>query len=178
MAAPVPNVALTVADGALGISELSVEEIPVIVGTSSIGTVNVPIQFTGPSSKSLVDTFGYGPMVELAAYILAQGGKVVCNKTANTVVGTNSAVVFAGTGTSVITVTGTPFDTYDGIMTVLKAGTIGTTGIQIKVSLDGGESDTGTINLGTATTYAIPNTGITLNFAAGTLVLADKATRT
>ncbi len=52
--------------------------------------------------------------------------------------GSNTAVtaLVPGGSTSVVTLTGTPNDTYYGVVTVLTGGTIGTAGIQIGVSLD------------------------------------------
>lgn len=78
-------------------------------------------------------------------------------------------------GTSAITFTGTPFDDEDIVVLVNVGGTIGSAGIQISVSRDGGILFSGQIRLGTATTYVIPNTGITVNFGAGTLLAGDTA---
>lgn len=99
----------------------------------------------------------------------------------------NSAYVSGGTttavgineiasGTSVVTISGTPKDDYYIKMVVLNGGTVGTTGITFKVSLDAGRNYGPTLALGTATTYVIQNTGMTLAFAAGTLVANDYVT--
>lgn len=80
------------------------------------------------------------------------------------------------TGTSVITFTGTPFDRDHIKLLVKTGGTIGTDGIELWYSLDGGRVYSRLIRLGTATSFAIPSTGITANFAAGTLVAGDYAT--
>jgi len=84
---------------------------------------------------------------------------------------------FSGTGTSVITLsldgTNGAFDDYFVLVTCTKGGTIGATGIRFTLSLDAGRQIGPTISLDTATSYTIPNTGITLNFAAGTLVAGD-----
>lgn len=80
---------------------------------------------------------------------------------------------FIGTGTSAITLTGTPFDDYRLQFKVGVGGTIGITGITFQLSLDQGRTFGPPLNLGTATTYQIPQSGITLNFAAGTLVAQD-----
>ncbi len=81
-----------------------------------------------------------------------------------------------GTGTSEITVTGTPNDYYYVKFLCTFGGTLGAVGILGRISLDGGRNYGPTLSLGTALTYAIPNTGLTLNFSAGTLVTGDYAT--
>lgn len=86
---------------------------------------------------------------------------------------TATGATYTGTGTSAITVTGTPNDDYFVQLLVVTGGTISTAGITFQVSLDAGRSYGPVLALGTATTYVIPQTGITLNFAAGTLVAAD-----
>lgn len=80
------------------------------------------------------------------------------------------------TGTSVITWTGTPIDRESIKLVVVAGGTIGAAGITIKVSRDGGRTYGPVVRLGTATTYVVPLTGVTANFAAGTLVAGDWAT--
>jgi hypothetical protein len=90
---------------------------------------------------------------------------------------TPTGVVFTGTGTSLPTVTlsGTvgAYDDYYIQLTVTTGGTIGTGPIGFTLSLDAGRTVGPIIQLGTATTYAIPNTGVTLNFGSGTLVTGD-----
>ena len=85
-------------------------------------------------------------------------------------------------GTSEPSFNGTPFD--DEELKVLVAddgndgagGNVGTSGIVIQVSRDGGRTLGRKIRLGTATSYAIPNTGVTVSFGAGTLKTGDYAT--
>lgn len=87
----------------------------------------------------------------------------------------DSGIYQSGTGTSEITVTGTPYDDFYFQLVVTTGGTIGTTGIKFKLSLDAGRNFGPTIALGTATTYAVADTGLTLAFSAGTLVALDAA---
>jgi hypothetical protein len=88
-----------------------------------------------------------------------------------------TGVVYTGTGTSVITMTlaGTVgcYDTYFVQVNVITGGTIGTGPIGVQVSLDAGRTFGSTTQLGTATTYQIPNTGITIDFGTGTLGTGD-----
>jgi hypothetical protein len=163
---------ITISDGGLGLLAGGGSEFQAVIGCSSAGSAASILATTKISE--LISTYGYGPLVEAAAVSLQETGKpVLAIKTPNTTPGSNSAVTQTGTGTSVVTLTGTPVDTYDGILKVVTGGTIGTTGCVIKYTLDGGETYSADIALGTANSYAIPNSGITLNFAAGTLVAGD-----
>jgi hypothetical protein len=91
----------------------------------------------------------------------------------------------SGTSTCVVTVTGTPEDTYEARVEVLTGGTIAAAGIVFRYSLDGGRTFSGSIALGTAVTYALKDgpisteaAGISLAFAAGTLEVGDYVTFT
>jgi hypothetical protein len=139
-----------------------------VIGCSSIGTVAAPYASTSPGN--IQTQFGWGPLPEAAAMIAAVGGVPVCVKATTATAGSQTAVTHTGTGTSVVTVTGNAFDTYEVLVTPVVAGTIGTSA-SITVSLDAGRTTSPPIALGTATTYVIPNTGLTLNFAAGTLIV-------
>jgi hypothetical protein len=91
--------------------------------------------------------------------------------------GAVSAVDQTGkTGTSVISVTGTPYDTAYVKVLFDTGGVVGTAGIKFRVSLDAGRSYGPQYALGAAATFAIPGTGITLNFSlsgTGTIVAGD-----
>ena len=165
------DVNITIRDGGLGILPPTGDDVHAVIGCSSTGpTATV---FKTSSISALIAQYGYGPMVEAAAIAIAlTGNPVICMRTPNTNAATSSSVTQAGGGTSVVTLTGTALDTYDAIVTVVTGGTIGVAGCVIKYSLDGGQTSSPNIALGTANTYAIPNTGITLNFGAGTLVAA------
>jgi hypothetical protein len=78
-------------------------------------------------------------------------------------------------GTSAVTFTGTPFDDEEIKIEVVTGGTIGTAGIVLKVSRDRGRTWSAPVRLGTGTSYAIGDSGVTANFAAGTLVAGDVA---
>lgn len=171
------DVNITIQDGGLGILPPSSDDVQAVIGCSSSGT-ELEVLSTR-SIDELVDTFGHGPLVEAAAFSIQQSGApVLAVKVPNTTAGAASAVTKNGAGTSAVTLSGTPYDTYDAIVEVVTGGTIGSAGCVIKYSLDGGETYSANVALGTATTYAIPNTGITLNFAAGTLIAGNTYTFT
>lgn len=77
-----------------------------------------------------------------------------------------------------VTFTGTAKDTAYIEVTIITGGTVGTTGIQFTVSLDAGRSlNLPRISLGTATTYAIPNIGVTINFTNSATLTAGTVIR-
>lgn len=171
-----PAVNLTELDGALGVLPASAGKLHAVIGTAQSGPLNMPSTFGKP--KAIVQTFGGGPGPEAAALYVEQTGKpVIFVRAAGSTAGANGAVDSTGkTGTSVVTLSGTPFDDYELAVRVVSGGTIGTPGITIQWSLDGGRTWSATVALASATTFAIPGSGVTLNFAAGTLVGGDKVT--
>ncbi len=80
------------------------------------------------------------------------------------------------TGTSTWTFSGTPLDDERIVVECTTGGTRGTAGVEIRTSRDGGTTWSGKIGLGTATSYLIPDTGVTVAFSYGTLVEGDSAT--
>lgn len=144
--------------------------IQLVIGTSSSGPTTL-VSTRNPNT--LLSTYSYGPLAEAGGLSASVGGTVLAIRAATATAGAKTAVTFTGFGSSVVTVTGTPLDTAYYIGKVLVGGTIGTTGILIQLSADGGRQYSPPISLGTATTYAWPGTGLTLNFAAGTLVAND-----
>ncbi len=168
------DVELTVLDGGAGVVVVPASSVAVVIGASSAGTAAQIVATR--NANTLATAVGYGPAVDQAGMIIAAGGTVLFMKSATTTPGAASAVVPTGAGTSVVTVTGNPYDAYLAKVVVTAAGTVGTTGCRIKISLDAGRTYGPEIALGTATTYAIAGTGLTLNFAAGTLLLASTFT--
>jgi|SRR5215469_5368614 len=150
------------------------QSLQLVIGCSSAGTVGQLVATR--SALTLNNTFSWGPLPEAASLTCAAGGTVLAIRATSTTAGSASTVHFTGSGTSVITVTGTPFDTYYFKYKAITGGTIAVAGIQFQVSLDAGRTFSPTINLGTANTYAVPGTGVTLNFGAGTVVAGDAAT--
>lgn len=170
-----PNVDITELDGAIGILPATADEPLALLGVSSSGVVDTPATYA--RIPNLVADFGYGPLVEAAAYAIKNTGRpVIVVKTGATNVGAAAAVVFVGGGSSVVTVDVdpiAPFDDYEVVGEVVLGGVIATGPITLRFSLDGGRTFNPAISLGTATTYTIPNSGVVLNFAAGDLDTGD-----
>ena len=161
------TVVISILDGGSAVV-VPASSIQAVIGTSSTGTANQPLAYK--NINSLVAAYGYGPGVEAAALSIAAGGTVIFVKAATTTPGAQTAVTATAAGTSVVTVTGAAFDSYLVVVQYGVGGTISTTGITFRISLDGGKNFGPYLALGTATTYAIPQTGLTLNFAAGTVL--------
>lgn len=165
---------ITIVDGGSASIIVPGASVQLVIGCAAQGPTASIVATRSPAT--LLTTFGYGPLTEAAGLACGAGGTVLAIRAATNTAGVAGAVTKTGTGTSVITVTGAPLDTYYVKFVVVNGGTIGTAGITFQLSLDAGRNFGPIIALGTATTYAIANTGITLNFAAGTLVAADTAT--
>lgn len=170
-----PKVTITELDGALGVLPPSSGRLMAVVGVSSSGTADVPASYG--KITALVAAFGQGPMVEGAArHIELTGSSVVVVKTGVTTDGAAGTVDDDNVaGTSVVTVDATvdPYDDYEVYFLVETGGTRGTDGITFRYSLDGGKNMSPLVKLGTAITYTIPNSGVKVDFAAGTLVAGD-----
>lgn len=171
-------VTLTLDDGGTAIAVPS-GSVQVKIGCASGGTVPVNTPYAANSASQMQANSGYGDLIEAAAMSIAKGATIIGILAAVGTAGTAEAVTFTGTGSSTITVTlaGTigAYSTFYVQMKVLFGGILGTGPITIQLSLDAGRNNGPPIQLGTAMSYAIPNTGITLHFAAGTLATGDVA---
>lgn len=165
------DVTLTISDFALGLVPENTDDIVACVGMSSGGAANTFYSFG--SLDDVKATLVSGPLAEAVAFHLERaGGPVYAMKVNGSTAGANSAVTKVGSGPDV-TLSNTggfspagPADHFTGKVKIITGGAVGTS--TFKYSLDG--DDTWSAELATAATYAIPGTGITLNFAAGTYV--------
>lgn len=169
-----PDVAISIQDGALGLQPGNSNNRPAVAGTCSSGTNNAVYSFGAGNVQLVKDTLGTGELAEAVALIVGAGAPCMAVKVAQSAAGSAGAVTPVGTGTSVMTITGTPNDRYELIVKIIKGAAAVNTGVgTFQYSLDGGRTYSNTISLPIATTYAVPDTGLTLNFAAGTLVAND-----
>ena len=174
-------VTMVINDGGTAVA-VPTNSVQVVIGCASGGGVATAVPYSTNSPATLVANSGYGPAVEAAAMAIAAGATIIFILAAIATKGSATAPILSqgtggSSGTSVVTTTidGTrgAFDTYYVQMNVVVGGTIGTAGIVFQLSLDAGRNFGPQVSLGTATTYVIPNTGITLNFAAGTMVAGN-----
>jgi hypothetical protein len=129
------------------------------------------------SAKAAYTFHGYSEGVEYCAEHVPSTGKPVlfCGIPIETPGAVGAHDVTGNTGTSVTTVAavaGGCLTEHDGVVTVITGGTIGTDQIVIGLSLDGGRT-VKRVRLGTANSYTVPFVGVTISFAAGTLVTGD-----
>lgn len=170
-----PTATVDVDSGSLGGYGAGLDNIAVI-GPSSAGPLLAPRVIS--SAKAEVETFGYGEPAEFVArYVRRVRKKVVRVRvpaaTASVISRVNDDRV---AGTSAVTLTGTPYRRYDFVWECVAGGTIGVDGITFRYSTNGGKTWSQTTRLGTAALFAIPKTGMTINFAAGTVLALDRLT--
>lgn len=176
-APPIPAVNFAFPNNNLGQTPPSPGNIIAIIGpcTGPLIGANEP-RTLGGSPQNVVDQAGYGPAADLAANLVQGGATVVVVPCAYAAAGP-SAVTHTGSGLSVMTVTGDPFDRYmQVIVTVVRSATVGAaTPPRITISLDAGLSATGAINVPADGVYHGIEviTGMTLNFSVNTMNLGD-----
>jgi hypothetical protein len=168
----IPDVSVTVRDGALGLVATALNGQLAVIGPSSSGTGNSPVGIG--DIQTLVSTFGSGPLVELGAQVLQEaGGPILAMRLTTADTGALGSVTHAGTGTSALTPSNSPPDDADVIVKVITGAAAVTSGVgTFQVSLDGGLTYGPTTALPTSGTYTLAN-GILLTFATGTLVAGD-----
>lgn len=173
---PLPGQQFTVDEFGTGVVSPSTST-PLCMGYSSLGTSGHPNTIATYSRiPDLIAGEGQGPAVEDAAYILGNvGGSVRFMPTQTSVAGAAGSVTPSGGG-PVVSLAGTPNDDYQGKIRIMAGGALGVG--KFAYNLDGASvtdtsrwSEVQTIPSGG--TFVIPNTGITVTFAAGTYVLNE-----
>jgi hypothetical protein len=169
-----PGVTNTILDGGLGVTTPATSR-PHVVGPCASGPLNTPTLISTP--RQLRDVFGtHGPLVDCIGYILDNaGGPVLATRTADSVAATydggTSATIVASSGggtdneLNVIVATSEPKLDADVIVTITTGGARGA--MKFTYSLDGGASTSPVI--AGATSVALADTGITLEFEVGTV---------
>jgi hypothetical protein len=166
------DVNITVEDGGLGILAPSSDDVHAVLGTCSQGSTSTV--FSTRSISDLHSTYGWGPGVQAAAFAMQVAGTpVLFLRVPTTTAGVAGTVTHTNPGSSVVTVTGAAYDTYSVVWKSVNSATatIATGPVLFQYSLDGGVNWSAVHDLGTATTYAIPNTNLTLHFAAGNILV-------
>lgn len=171
-----PDVSLSIQDGTLGLLAPSGSNIALKVGVCSAGTANVIQSFS--DKKSLSAAMGTGPLVDAAALCLdTAGGPVYVARITATTSGSSGSVTHVGTGTAVLTPSGSPLDQYDVQALITRgAANLAALTAAFKYTLDGGDSFSPEIAVPVGGVYAIPGTGLTITWADGTFVANDTYT--
>ncbi len=168
---PLPGQSFTIDEFGTGVVTPSTSR-PLYMGYSSLGTSGHPNTLVTYSRvPDLIAGEGQGPAVEDAAFTLANvGGSVVFMPTACSVAGAAGSVTASGGGPTV-SLAGTPNDDYQGKIRVRLGGALGVG--KFDYTLDNGKTFSEVQTIPSGGTFAIPNTGITVTFAAGTYVLNE-----
>ena len=182
------GVKLVVQDGGLSQSPPGLGNVEAVIGICSAGGGASALQMYAPiqtaSGATLTAAAGYGPGVELACNIIgATGNPVVFIPVPAAAPGVNTGPfgLAGNTGTSALSLIGTPQDTYYGKVACTTACTIGSTAGQVTISLDAGRTTFLTVNVpasyvaGTALNVSTNGvtTGLSIAFGAGALAVAD-----
>lgn len=169
-----PASVVSILDNGLGVSQPATS-VAAIIGVANSGATN-SVQQIG-SQRQLVSLFGVdGPLVEAAAYVLAQaGGPLLAVRATGDVAGTyNGAATAAlasssggGTGNTVslAIADGAPLNDYEVVLTVVTGGTsLATT---FTYSLDGGSSQSSVVAVTPAATQQLGASGVRVLFGTG-----------
>lgn len=169
-----PGITNTILDGGLGVTSPATSR-PHVVGACDSGPLNTPTLIS--NQTQLKEIFGtHGPLVDCVGYILDNaGGPVLVTRTADTIAATyngatsDTMVASSGGGTDnevvVAVATSAPKLDADLVVTIVDGGA--RSDMTFTYSLDGGETESPAI--AGATTVALGDTGITLEFEAGTV---------
>lgn len=168
----IPSVSLTILDGALGIVDAT-GRVSAKIGASSSGTANTVYSFSDIATVKA--TLGTGPLPEAIAHTLAVGGgTVLAVKGATSTAGANGSVTKVGTGLCVVSVSGTPVDAYEVVVTIAAGGTNPAAGTAtFTYSVDGGDTVSAITAVPTGGSFVLLDTGLTLAFSAASLVAGD-----
>lgn len=161
----VPSVTITEATGGVAAAAPPVDKVVAVFGPCSAHASNAPA-FYG-KAQALYTANGYGPGVRACANVIARTSRAqIFVPLPSTNAGTYGTPDVTGvTGTADITAGSTnPYDTYEAKLVVTTGGTLGTTGIKLKWSLDGGRNLSAPVALGIAGTYTIPNSNVSFAF--------------
>lgn len=176
-----PRETLTVLDPGLGVSAPSANT-PVFTGKSFGGSAALNTIVSVGQLSQVRSILGYGPLAEDVALCLQRSGSpvlaVLHSDATSSITGNMTK---SGTGPD-IALSGVPRDTYAMRVTIIKGGALGTA--QFQYTLDDFDenfaspslSQIRTIPSGGGGAFLVPNTGITLTFAAGTYVMGDTYT--
>ena len=161
---PIPDVYVQVQDGALGLLPPPAESIHAKVGVAQSGPVNTIVPVT--TLQQVRDVFGRGPLAEALALSLAIGGGPIYAVRGNaSQAGTVTQAGVSKTGSGNVTVTGSPNDAYELTVRITRSGDTGSATFQY--TLDGGDTWSPDVAVPSSGTYALPDTGLVLNFADG-----------
>lgn len=173
-----PGMTLTVQDPGIASTPAAASQ-PVISGVAVGGTGANNVVLTINNMADVRTILGYGPLAEDVALALqTRGGPIYCVKHTPAAAALSAvAMTQVGTGLVIPTVSGTPRDRYNLLITIVGGGALGAG--TFKFSLDAFDANAAPFTQSQVRTipgggtYAVPNTGLTVTFPSGTYVAGD-----
>lgn len=174
MALANPSITFSVSDGQLGGVAPDTSGVVAMIGTSTSGTANAPVSFSGNAGGLVATTLGDGTLPDaIRNHLPRSGGRdVIAVKGTGATAGSNGTVGQSGSG-PLPTLAGSAYEDCELKVLIVAGGAVGTA--TFKLSLDGGRTYQPTRT--TAASYVVGN-GITITFTAGTYVAAETYTST
>jgi hypothetical protein len=169
-----PGMTTSVRDGQLGLSGV-LDQPPLIIGTSSAGTVATLYYHTDPNDA--IDELGHGPLTEFGAHAIEIAGAAFLLKVTGGVDAANSAVTATRIGSSVgtITLSGSAYRDYSGAVEITQStDALGAGRFRYSLDYQAANPERATwseeLTIPSGGTYAMPESGLTLTFVlnAGT----------
>jgi hypothetical protein len=167
-----PVVKTEFTDFNLGLVTPSGSSVQAKIGVAQAGPTT-PQSFT--RSAQVAGIYAGGPLASAIAVSLADASPVVGLRLNADVAGTIGAVTPLGTGTSTATTSGASIDASTITATITRPATGPTTGLAALTLTVNGVTGS-EIALPASGAVVVPGTGVTLTFAAGTLVAGDTYT--
>lgn len=170
------DVDITIQDGGADTAiQVPLKSVQVVIGCLlSVALVAANQVVSTRSTQTIQSQFVGGQLAEAAALSVLAGGTVLAIGVPIVTPGTAETPVVTGTGTALahvaVTLDGTngAWDDFYVVWKNVNGGALGTAGITFQVSLDAGRTFGPVLSLGTALTYTIPNTGVTLSLGSST----------
>ena len=160
----ISRVEVEVKDGGSGIGAQRISGVHAKVGITSKTTDAIEIRNTMDTDQ-IKELLGQSPLADACMDSIDGGAQqIYCYPVAATTGGTPSEVIHNGTGTATVAVSGAGINAYDVIVQIIDGGA--TNEATFTVSTDGGNSVSEELTVPLAGTYEIPDTGLTLTFAA------------
>lgn len=165
-----PDVTITIQDGALGQVPASVANAQAKVGICSAGIVGTVYSFSDIGVAQ--QTLGQGPLVDAIAHTLSVAGGPVYAIPANpSAVGAASAVTHTGPGTGTVTAATAALSPAQTVALKIVLGGVNGT-MTFQVSLNGGAYGAVITSVGGTYAYPVPGTLTTVTFASATTWVA------
>lgn len=161
------DVNVTVSDGQLNLVSSSGDGVHVKIGVSPV-TSDAPVIIKGTMDANKIKVLlGLSPLADAAMDSVQNGaGRILCIPVKATTNGTVGTVTKTTTGTGNMTASGSPNNAFDVIVKMTGQGTLNTA--LFRYSVDGGYSYSDELTVPLTGVYAIPSTGVSLTFTAGT----------